>query len=768
MAKRSERPGGGGLPSREDILDFIARSPIPVGKREIARAFKVPPAHRVALKGLLKEIERSGAVERGAKRRLAPIDSLPEIGTIEITGVDEDGELLGRPLAWSGIGPAPTILVDPEACDVGDRVVAQLARLDAQIYRARVLKKLAGTADRIVGVFRAGRDGGRVEPTQRRDKTEYRVTVADAEGARDGELVVAEALPARRMGLPQARIIERLGDADAPKAISLVAIHTHGIPTAFPPAALAQAAAAQPVALGERTDVRDVPLVTIDGADARDFDDAVWAEPDGDPENAGGWHVLVAIADVCWYVRPGDALDRAAEERGNSVYFPDRVVPMLPEELSNDLCSLRPQVERACLAAEMWFDKDGRKIRHRFLRGLMRSAARLTYEQAQAATDGRPDDVTGPLVEPVLKPLYGASAALASARKKRGALELDLPERKVVLGEDGKVARIEPRQRLDSHKLIEEFMIAANVAAAETLEKHQVPCMYRVHDAPDPAKLQALQQFLESLGIPGLRLAKGQAIRPRQFNQVLARAADTPHAPAVNELVLRSQAQAVYSPTNIGHFGLALRRYAHFTSPIRRYADLLVHRALVKAGRFGEGALPDVGEKEFAGVGEHISMTERRAAAAERDAVDRYTVAFLAERVGATFRGRVNGAMSFGLFVTLLETGADGLIPIGTLPGDYYDLDEPRRQLVGRRTGRTFTMGDTVTVRLAEADRVTGSLVFAYVDEEEEEGSAAGGEDRRGRHPGATAIGRPGRRATRPKASPRRAAPGKRGRSGRE
>ncbi|HZS82054.1 MAG TPA: ribonuclease R [Stellaceae bacterium] len=717
MAKRGSR----GLPSRKEILDFIATSPTPVGKREIARAFKVAPADRVALKGLIKEIERSGEAERGPKRRLAVAGKLPEIAVIEVIAIDLDGEATARPVAWPPGEPVPRIVVAENRLggdEVGQRAVARLARLPEGGYEARIIRLLSGTAERVLGVFRRHGAGGRIEPTDRKLKSEYGVTLAESGDAGDGELVLAEVTAARRFGLPQARIIERLGDTADPRTISLIAIHTHDIPTTFSPEALAQAAAAKPVKLAGRTDLRAIPLVTIDGADARDFDDAVWAAPDDDPANPGGWHILVAIADVAWYVRPGDPLDRAAAERGNSVYFPDRVVPMLPEALSNELCSLKPGMPRACIAVHIWLDATGRKLRHHFERGLMRSAARLTYEEVQAAHDGRPGAKTAPLVAGVIAPLYGAYAALEAARRRRGTLDLDLPERRVVLGADGRVARIEARQRLDSHRLIEEFMIAANVAAAETLERMRQPCMYRVHDAPDPAKLDALRDFLIGLEDKGLRLAKGQAVKPRHFTQLLERAADSPYATLINELVLRSQAQAAYSPENLGHFGLALRRYAHFTSPIRRYADLLVHRALIAghnaAGTpFGEGGLPATDPAAFAETGAHISRTERRAAAAERSATDRYTAAYLAHRIGATFHGRVNGVTRFGLFVTLDESGADGLLPMRNLPGDFYLHEEAQHRLVGRRTGRVFRLGDALDVRLEAADWVTGGLVLA-------------------------------------------------------
>jgi ribonuclease R len=705
------------MPTREQVLDYIASSPMPLARRDLLRVFKVPPSQRVALKGLLRDIERAGTAERGAKRlpaAAATAAALPEIGVIEITDVDLDGEMMAKLVGWPGDGPEPRLVVVPEtrapALGRGERAVARFAQRPDGTYEARLIRAVEGTPDRVVGIFRADRDGGRLEPTDRKVKIEFRIAKLDSAGAQDGEIVLAEALPGRRLGQPQAKVLERLGHSDEPRAFSLIAIATHGIPTAFPAAALQIAEAARPVALGSRTDLRAVPLVTIDGADARDFDDAVWAEPD--PEHEGGWHLMVAIADVAWYVREGDALDRAALDRGNSAYFPDRVVPMLPEALSNELCSLKPDVERACVAAHLWIDAAGNLTRHRFVRGLMRSAARLTYDEVQAAIDGRPSDKTAPLVEPVLRPLYGAYRALDEARRRRGTLDLDLPERKVTLNAAGRIDKIEPRPRYDSHKLIEEFMIAANVAAAETLQKLSLPCMYRVHDSPDPAKLTALRDFLVELRIPGLTLAKGQVIRPGHFNQILERAAGTPQAAMINTLVLRSQAQAVYSPDNIGHFGLALRSYAHFTSPIRRYADLLVHRALIAGHRWEHADSADWPPDQFAQTGVHISMTERRAAAAERSALDRYTAAYLADRVGATFGARVNGVTRAGLFVTLDETGADGLVPMSMIGGDFYVLDEKRHRLVGRRTNKVFALGDAISVALAEADTVTGSLAF--------------------------------------------------------
>ena len=542
-------------------------------------------------------------------------------------------------------------------------------------------------------------------PVDRRDRIEYAVAAREAETLADGELVVAVEITSARFGPPQVHIVERLGPAEAPGAFSLLSIAAFEIPTEFPEDALAEAEKAPPLTLAGREDLRGIALVTIDGPDARDFDDAVWAESDPDPANSGGWHIVVAIADVAWYVRPGGELDREATRRGNSVYFPDRVVPMLPEALSNGLCSLVPGEDRACLVAEMWVDRDGRKRRHRFARALMRSAARLTYEAVQAARDGSGSIALTP---ERLSALYDAWAALDRAREARGALALDLREDRVVLDPGGRPMAIVPQPRLDSHRLIEEFMILANVAAAEELEARRQPCVYRVHDLPDPDKVEALREFLDEMGVPGLKLVKGERLRPELFNRLLARAAGSAEAPLVNDLVLRAQAQAVYSTRNIGHFGLALARYAHFTSPIRRYADLLVHRALL-----GETTLPP---DELTAAAEHISATERRAVAAERAALDRYRTALLAGAVDTVFEARITGVARFGLFVTVADGSGDGLLPIATLPGDYYRHDERRHRLVGSRTRRIFALGDAVTVRLVEADPAGGRLLFRFED----------------------------------------------------
>ena len=711
--RRAEPRTLDGLPSATAILGFVGGSTEPLGAHEIARAFRVAPDDEPALRELLRTITRSGRLTRTSGKRFVVAAPLPEVMPVERVATDDEGAPLVRPVSWAGEGDAPIYrLIGANAADalaIGERATARLVTRESGEVEAELLRQIEAPAGRVVGTLRRRRDGAVLVPADRRDRSEYRISPADSLGATDGELVVAAELPSRRSDAKRARIVERLGSADAPHAISRLTIAAHGIPTEFPPAALAEAAQAGVVKAAGRVDLRGLGLVTIDGSDARDFDDAVWAERDSDPKNLGGWQIVVAIADVAHYVTPGSALDREAINRGNSVYFPDLVVPMLPEALSNGLCSLKPGEDRACLVAQLWIDTNGRKRHHHFERAIMRSAARLTYEEVQAARDGHG---TMPIAAERLDALYGAFAVLDKWRQARGALALDLVEYRVLLDKDGRPSSMVPRPRLDSHKLIEEFMILANVAAAEELEARRLPCMYRVHDAPDPEKLAALRDFLNELGIPGLALAKGQVIRPELFNRILERAAGTPSARVVNELVLRSQAQAVYSPNNIGHFGLALPRYAHFTSPIRRYADLIVHRALIASLEGGRRRFGDIGSDDLAAIGQHISATERRAVAAEREALDRYRATLLANAIGTVFAGRITGVARFGLFVGLADSGADGLLPVSSLPGDYYAYEADRHRLVGRRTNRTFALGDPITVRLVEADGIGGRLIF--------------------------------------------------------
>lgn len=714
------------FPNRQTIVAFVRAHPGKVGTREIAREFGLKNADRIELKRVLRELADEGVIAKQGKKVHEPA-ALPPTVMADITGRDSDGELLATPSEWDETtGPAPKIRIHVQrrpqpgtAAGVGDRALLRIEQLDGEssAYRGRVIKVVDQAKTRVLGIFRAlPGGGGRLIPVDKKQAgRELNIAKADSGGAQDGDLVSIELVRSRGFGLASGKVKERLGSLATEKAVSLIAIHAHEIPQVFSPAAVREAQEAKPATLAGREDWRDVPLVTIDPPDAKDHDDAVHAEPDPDPNNKGGYIVNVAIADVAFYVRPGSALDRDALTRGNSVYFPDRVVPMLPERISNDLCSLVPGEPRGALAVRMVIGADGRKRSHSFHRILMRSAAKLNYAQAQAAIDGRPDDTTGPLLDPILKPLYEAYAIVMRARDERDPLDLDIPERKILLKADGTVDRVIVPERLDAHKLIEELMILANVAAAEMLEKKALPLIYRVHDEPSIEKVHNLQEFLKTLDLP---FAKSGALRPALFNRVLAQVKGHDSEPLVNEVVLSSQAQAEYAAENYGHFGLNLRRYAHFTSPIRRYADLIVHRAVIRALGLGEGALPETETMEtLSEVAAQISVTERRAMKAERETADRLIAHFLADRIGATFQGRISGVTRSGLFVKLSDTGADGLIPIRTLGNEYFNYDEARHALVGTRSGAMHRLGDVVEVRLMEAAPVAGALRFELLSE---------------------------------------------------
>lgn len=720
------------LPSRDAILAFIRDSTDRPGKREIARAFKIKGADRVDLKQMLADMAEEGLIAKeGGKRFSDGSPRLPPVTIVSITHLSSDGELVAQPTVWKHTDtPAPRVVFaqarkgDP-TLGIGDRVLAKLRALgksEAFDYEARPIRKLQSER-RALGVFRAATDGegGRIVPVEKKQDRELLVEPADTNGAQDGELVEAEVLGGPRYGLPRAKIVERLGDITAPRSISLIAIHEHGIPVEFSDEALAEAAAAKPVTdMKGRDDLRDLPLVTIDPEDARDHDDAVYAEADTDPANDGGHVLYVAIADVAHYVRPGTALDRNAVRRGNSCYFPDRVVPMLPDSLSGDLCSLHEGVERPCLGVRIVLGRDGTKRSHSFFRAMMRSAASLTYEQAQAMADGQDTDAENAahLAERVVKPLWACYAALVKARERRQPLDLDLPERRVVLNEEGEVASIRFRERLDAHRLIEECMVLANVCAAETLEQKQQELIYRVHEPPLDERIDNLRETLRSAG---LSLVKGERIRPSHLNRALRDVATNEFAETINLAVLRAQTQAYYAPENLGHFGLNLARYAHFTSPIRRYADLIVHRALIRA--LGLGASPKadgITHDQIDALGDtakQISLSERRAMMAERDSTDRYLAAYMSDRLGAEFDGVVSGIARFGLFVKLDDTGADGLIPISSLGDDFYRYDERTSTLTGARTRRKYRLGQPVRVRLEEAAPLTGGLRFAMIED---------------------------------------------------
>ncbi len=725
------------FPSKEQILEWVRDNPRTTSKRDIAKAFNIKGQGRVELKRILRELRDEGHLAKN-RNTYREADTLQNVELLQVMAIDSDGDVFAEPANWKGEVHAPTVLLVPKKGDpalgIGDRGLFRIAKVDDEHvpYEGRLIRKIGTGALKVLGIFRQAGFGGRIVPVDKKASKEWRVDPGDRNGARDGELVEGTQIGKARAGLPKAKVTARLGDPMAPKSVSLIAIHEHGIPDAFPEKVEAEAAAAKPVALGKRTDLRHLPLFTIDPSDARDHDDAICALPDTDPKNEGGYVVWVAIADVAHYVRSGSALDREARKRGNSSYFPDRVVPMLPDALSGDLCSLHEGEDRACIAVEMKINAAGRKISHRFVRGLMRSPASLSYEQAQAAADGKPDAQAAALLEDGIKPLWAAFRAVRKETKRRQPLHLDLPERRIILSEEGKVVSVAFRDRFDAHKLVEEFMVLANVCAAETLEAKRTPLLYRVHEEPNPEKLETLREVVESVG---LTLPKGQVLKTAQLNKLLDAVAGTENSEIVSIAVLRSMTQAYYSAQNFGHFGLHLKRYAHFTSPIRRYADLVVHRALIKAHGWGSDGQTPEEVADLDATAEHISQTERRSMLAERDTTDRYLAAYLSDRVGSEFEGTVSGIARFGLFVKLDETGADGIIPISHLGREYFLFDADSSTLTGEKSRRIIGLGMKAKVRLAEAAPITGGLMFELLELEGKALPKSGGSGGRRRGP---------------------------------
>jgi ribonuclease R len=727
-ARPATRPGEIklGLPTADDILRFIESSRETIGKREIMRAFGIKGGDRLALKQLLQEMTDEGLL-KGNRKGLAPPGKLPAVGVYDIVARDNEGDLIAEPAEWGEDGARPRVLVnapseakrrDLGTVGVGDRVLARTDRLDDDdrySHTISVLKKLQKEKSRALGILQAEPRGGfRIDPIEKREMRTFRVAADRQSNGRAGDLVRFDLMREGRLGPPEAVVVEVLGNPQDQRQISLIAIHAHGIPDVFPPRALSEVEKLPRLSDAPLEDWRDLPLITIDPVDARDHDDAVHATPDESAANPGGWIVTVAIADVSYYVRPGTALDKEARIRGNSCYFPDRVVPMLPERISNNLCSLRELEDRPALAVRMIFDAHGMKRSHSFHRVLMRSAAKLAYQHAQDAIDGKLTDKTAPLLEPILKPLWAAYAAVSKARDERAPLNLDLPERKILLDDTGYVKDVFVPERLTAHRLIEEFMIQANVAAAEQLEAKKARCVYRIHEPPSREKLDALRVFLGTLG---MKLPNAGNLQPGHFNGVLADAKKLPVADLVNEVVLRSQSQAVYSPENAGHFGLHLRRYAHFTSPIRRYADLLVHRALVRSLDLGPGGAGDDEIADLDQISQRISEAERRAMAAERETIDRLIAFHLADRIGAQFTARISGVTKSGLFVRLKDTGADGFIPVATLGREYFTYNDGAHALIGERSGLGYRLGDIVTVKLVEAVPMAGALRFEMISD---------------------------------------------------
>ena len=739
-----------GIPTREQVLDFIQSSDTPAGKREIARAFGLSAQQKIALKALLKDMADEGLIDSAPGRAFHKMGGLPKVTVLRVADVDDGGNVWAVPEKWEAETPPPRVRVRERgrrsALGIGDRILSRTEEAGAG-WAAYPIKKLERASEQMLGVLRQEGDQLWLQGVEKKDRREF--IVSDAGGAAPGDLVLAE--KAGRPPRITARVVQRLGDPFEARSFSLIAIHRHGIPDVFADEVIDEAkhVAGYPVTVASgngvkdgREDLRHLPIVAIDPVDARDHDDAVWAAADEDPANPGGWRAIVAIADVSFYVRPGSALDKSARARGNSVYFPDRVVPMLPELLSADVCSLKAGQDRAALVCHLTIAKDGRLKAWSFTRAVIRVAANIAYEHAQAAMDALAETPPAPdtgvvdpeLVAVALKPLWECWAALAKARAAREPLDLDLPERRIVLDEKGRILSVAPRERLDSMRLIEDYMIAANVAAAKALEAKKAPVMYRVHEPPTREKLVALKDYLDTFDVP---FALGQVIRPATFNHVLDRIGEADFRPQVMEQVLRTQTQAFYGPQNHGHFGLALGSYAHFTSPIRRYADLIVHRSLVGAYGLGEGALPADDAANMERVGEAISGLERRAMEAERETVDRYVAAYLAEHVGTVMEARITGVASFGFFATVEGVGGDGLVPARDLGTEYFRFDESSQMLIGDQSGESFAAGQRLQLRLAEANPVSGALRFELPDGK---GSAGGGSgdrrDRGGKGPG--------------------------------
>ncbi len=714
------------FPDEKQILEFIRENPGRASKREITRAFQIKGEEKIKLKKMLRKMTLDGNLEKPHKSRLHAAGDLPPVLVVEINGIDRFGDLTAKPVDWEHPKEPPKILMfahdKRNTLSMGEKALVRLTPNQDKGeagYVAKVIRKLEQKPSQVMGVFHSDDDHiAFVNPTDKKDRNKYLIAKNDWNGAKDATLVLISLKPARQKSrhvkAKPAKVIKCFGSVNDPKSISLIAIITQGIATEFPDDVLSEAEKSEKPVLGNRTDLRNIPLITVDPSDARDHDDAIWAEIDPDPKNPGGCHIIIAIADVAHYVNPASALDKEAIKRGNSTYFPDRVVPMLPESLSNGLCSLHEGEDRYTMAVHIWFDSRGKKIRHKFVRALMNSHASLSYEEFQNAQDGKPSKRAAPLMDTVISPLYRAFDILTKGRNHREPLELNVPEKKIILDDNGKVTSILNRISLPAHKLVEEFMIQANVAAAEELERKQTPCLYRIHEQPSFDKLETLRQFMESLNY---NFAKGQVIKPKIFNNLMSKVVGTPHENVVSTIVLRTQMQAKYSPDNHGHFGLSLTKYAHFTSPIRRYADVMVHRALIKALKLGDDGLSKYDAENLFETAEHISTTERNSMIAERNSTERYIAHYMSTKIDEEFDGKINGVLRAGLFISLTETGGEGFVPISSLVGDYFHHDQDHQLLKGERSGIVFQLGDSVTVKLREANPISGGLIFEVIDE---------------------------------------------------
>ena len=695
------------VPDPNSLLAVFRQQGIPLTLASLASSLEVSGERQVAdLRRRLEALRTAGQLlvnRRGEYCLSEKLDVIP--GTVT---AHRDG--FGFLVPDDGSDDVYLPVPDMRAVLDGDRVAVRLSGSGRGGRRAgTVVEILARSRDSFVGRYHRERDLGWVVESGR-SPHHFIVTDRDRGNAEPGQLVKLEILeypgPEHEA---RGRVVEVLGDPRDPRVLTNAAIEMFHVPSRWAEKTLADARLigleVDPADKRGRTDLRKLPLVTIDGEDARDFDDAVFAEPQGD-----GWRLVVAIADVSHYVRSGESIDTEARRRGTSVYFPDRVVPMLPEELSNELCSLKPAVDRLCMVCDMRVDQKGNVTGSTFYRGLMHSWARLTYNAVDLYQRGEPDSGVPKAVQPVIDNLYGVFAGLHQARGLRGALDLDLPEVKIQLDAAGTIVGVASRRRNDAHRLIEECMIAANVEAARYLGKHKLTTLYRVHAGPEGDRLDDLRLLFQGLGIP---IAETAGTRPAEINRVLKLISDRPDFPMLATAVLRSMKQAVYQPANKGHFGLALSTYAHFTSPIRRYPDLLVHRGI---GHLLDGGKPaafavDVPAAEQ--LGTTTSMQERRADEATRYVESRCKCLFMEDQVGATLDGVVTGVTHFGLFVMLRDLLVDGLIHVTSLPSDYYHLEPGARGLKGERTGRAFRLGDDVRVRVVRVDTEEAKIDLA-------------------------------------------------------
>lgn len=719
-AEREARRYDNPIPSREALIAFLDRVGQPLSAEHVARELGLTAPDRFdALTRRLGAMLRDGqllANRRGEYAVAEKLDLIP--GTI-IANADGFGFL--KPDA----GGDDLFLPPNEMRQVlnGDRVLASVTGVDRRGRReGAIVEVLERRASRLVGRYTQSDGVGRVIPDDRRMHQDVLIPPGQADRAGENQIVVCEITsPPTRQRPPLGRVIEVLGDRLTPSLAVQVAIAGHGIPDQWPEDVLDQANAV-PLKVqesdlgGDRRDIRKLPLVTIDGEDARDFDDAVFCEQD-----EKGFRLIVAIADVSHYVRPGTPLDEQAHLRATSVYFPGFVVPMLPEVLSNGICSLNPDVDRLCMVCDMRVDFDGEVTRSRFYRAVMRSHARLTYNLVWAAVGEQDAEARAQIgsLMPQVERLHQLYQLLAKQRERRGAIEFESNEVSFRLGPAGEVVQAGMTVRNDAHKLIEECMIAANVQAARFLSRKKMPAPYRVHETPPEQKYTELLEFLSEFK---LRMPPWEEVEPRDFTQLLRKVRQRPDAALIESVLLRSQSLAIYSPNNTGHFGLALDAYAHFTSPIRRYADLLVHRAIGHAIDGGSPSDYIYDGREMTQFALECSERSRRAEEAEREVDDRYRCAWMEQHVGGVFEGVISGVTSFGLFVELIESRVNGLVHVTQLPGDYYHFDPVRKLLQGERTGKIYRLGDRVRVLVLRASIEDRKIDFRLVGEDANDG----------------------------------------------